>query len=79
MCMKKSFKILLNHLGSEKKKLRGKLLIYVLLEELREVGIWFLRYQHNWLIQFIGRTKALIDLEAYCRDTGQIVPWISTS
>lgn len=66
-------------MDQRKKELRGKLLIYVLLEELREVGIWFLRYQHNWLIQFIGRTKALIDLEAYCRDTGQIVPWISTS
>lgn len=54
-------------------------LLTFLLEDLREGGIWFMRFQYNWLIQSTGRTKALTDLEACCRDPHWIIQWVSTS
>lgn len=36
---------------------------------------WFIRQQHDGLTQSVGRMKAFVELEAYCRDTAMDEHW----
>lgn len=44
---------------------------------IREGRHWFIRQQHdgNGLTQSVGRMKAFVELEAYCRDTAMDEHW----